>query len=138
MLAEVQSDTLEISAEFAPNDATAFGIDVRCSADGAERTRIVYDRARQQLEIDRSQSSASAADQHDLYGGTLALEDGEPLTLRVFVDRSVIEVFANGRLCLTSRVYPSETSLGVALFAQGGSVDVPAIDVWNMRSIWTA
>jgi len=138
VLAEVHSDTLEISAEFAPGDAAAFGIDVRCSADRGERTRIVYDRARQHLEIDRRQSSASVADQHDSYGGTLALKDGEPLTLRVFVDRSVIEVFANGRLCLTSRVYPSEASLGVALFAQGGSVDVRAIDVWNMKSIWTA
>jgi beta-fructofuranosidase len=136
-LAEVQGDMLEICAEFAPQDATAFGIDVRCSADGTERTRIIYDRARQQLEIDRSQSSANVADQHDLYGGTLALEAGEPLTLRVFVDRSVIEVFANGRLCLTSRVYPSATSLGVALFAQGGSVDVPTLDIWTMRSIWT-
>jgi beta-fructofuranosidase len=111
---------------------------VRCSADGAERTRIVYDRARQQLEIDRSQSSASAADQRDLYGGALALEAGESLTLRVFVDCSVIEVFANGRLCLTSRVYPAETSLGIGLFAQGGSVNVAAIDVWDMQSIWTA
>jgi beta-fructofuranosidase len=138
VLAEVQSDTLEISAEFALNDATAFGLDVRCSADRAERTRIVYDRMRQHLEIDRRQSSANPADQRDSYGGTLTLEDGEPLILRVFVDRSVVEVFANGRLCLTSRVYPSETSLGVALFAHGGSVDVPAIDVWNIRSIWTA
>jgi beta-fructofuranosidase len=92
---------------------------------------------RQHLEIGLRQSSANPADQRDSYGGTLTLEDGEPLILRVFVDRSVVEVFANGRLCLTSRVYPSETSQGVALFAQGGSVDVPAIDVWNMRSIWT-
>jgi beta-fructofuranosidase len=138
VLAEVQSDTLEIMAEFAPNDATAYGIDVRCSADRAERTRIVYDRVRRRLEIDRRRSSASAADQHDLYGDTLTLEDGEPLTLRAFVDHSVLEVFANGRLCLTSRVYPSETSLGVALFAQGSSVHVSAINVWNMRSIWKA
>jgi beta-fructofuranosidase len=136
MLAGLQSAALEISAEFAPNHATAFGIDVRCSADGSERTRIIYDRVRQQLEIDRSQSSANAADQHDVHSDTLALHDGEALTLRVFVDHSVIEVFANGRLCLTSRVYPSATSLGVALFAQGGGVDVPAIDAWNMRSIW--
>jgi beta-fructofuranosidase len=137
-LAEVQGDALEIGVEFAPNDATAFGIDVRCSDARTEYTRIVYDRARQRLEIDRSQSSASPADQHDLYGGTLALEAGESLILRVFVDRSVIEVFANGRLCLTSRVYPSATSLGVALFAQGGSVDVSTIDVWKLGSIWTA
>jgi beta-fructofuranosidase len=119
-------------------DAAAFGIDVRCSADGTECTRIIYDSAHQYLAIDRGQSSASAADQHDMYGGALALEHGDTLTLRVFVDASVIEVFANGRLCLTSRVYPSETSLGVALFAQGGSVGVPAIDIWSMRSIWTA
>jgi beta-fructofuranosidase len=137
-LDEVHSDTLEIRAEFAPGDATAFGIDVRRSADGTERTRIVYDRARQRLEIDRSQSSGSLADHHDTYGGALALGDGERLSLRVFADRSLIEVFANGRLCLTSRVYPSETSLGVALFAEGGSVDVPAIDVWTMKPIWTA
>jgi beta-fructofuranosidase len=137
-LAEVQSDALEIRAELAPNDATAFGIDVRCSANGRERTRIIHDRARQRLEIDRSRSSANAADQHDTYGDDLELAVGEPLTLRVFVDRSVVEVFANGRLCLASRVYPSETSQGVALFAKGGSVDVRAIDVWNMKSIWTA
>ncbi len=137
-LDEVQGDALDIIVEFVPNDATAFGIDVRCSADGSERTRITYDRARQQLEIDRSLSSASAGDQHDLYGGALVLEDGERLTLRVLVDHSVLEVFANGRVCLTSRVYPAETSLGVALFAQGGSVEVQAFDVWNMRSIWTA
>jgi beta-fructofuranosidase len=137
-LAEVQGDALEIRAEFGPGDAAAFGIDVRRSADGGEYTRIVYDHARQRLEIDRSRSSKNAADQRDLYGGALALSDGEPLRMRVFVDRSVIEVFANGRLCLTSRVYPSETSLGVALFAQGGRVDVPAIDVWKIGSIWTA
>jgi beta-fructofuranosidase len=137
-LADVQSDALEIRAELVPGDAAAFGLDVRRSADGSERTRIVYDRARQQLSIDRSQSSASDADQHDTYGGALELEAGEPLSLRVFVDRSVIEVFANGRLCLASRVYPSPASLGVALFAQGGEVEVPALDVWKIGSIWPA
>jgi len=137
VLAEVQSESLEIMAEFAPNAATAFGIDVRCSADGSERTRIIYDRARQRLEIDRSLSSADDADQHDTYGDRLALEAGESLTLRVFVDHSVLEVFANGRLCLTSRIYPAETSLSVALFAQAGSVNVSALHAWNMRSIWS-
>jgi beta-fructofuranosidase len=135
---DVQGAALEISVTFLPNDATAFGIDVRRSADGSERTRIIYDSTRQRLEIDRSLSSANAVDQHDVYGDTLALEAGEPLTLRVLADHSVIEVFANGQVCLTSRVYPSETSLSVALFAEGGSVDVPALDVWTMRSIWTA
>jgi beta-fructofuranosidase len=137
VLPEVQSDTLEISVEFAPNAAGAFGIDVRRSADGAERTRIIYDRERQRLEVDRGASSPSAEDQHDSRGGALALGASESLRLRIFVDRSVVEVFANGHLCLASRVYPSEGSLGVALFARGG-VTVQELDVWEMRSIWMA
>jgi beta-fructofuranosidase len=136
-LGGVRSDAVEIIAEFDPGGADVFGVDVRCSADGGERTRIAYDRERQWLEIDRSQASASPEDQHDRQGGALTLDEAETLTLRIFVDRSVIEVFANGRMCLTSRVYPLAESLGVALFAQGGSVDVRSIDIWNMRSIWT-
>ena len=47
--------------------------------------------------------------------GPLYLEDGEELRLRVFIDRSIIEVFANERQCLTVRAYPSrEDSNGVA------------------------
>ena len=34
------------------------------------------------------------------------LREGEPLRLRVFIDKSVVEVFANGRQCLALRVYP--------------------------------
>ena len=36
----------------------------------------------------------------------LELEDGEPLKLRMFIDKSVVEVFANGRQCVALRVYP--------------------------------
>ena len=47
----------------------------------------------------------------------MALAQDELLELRVFIDRSVIEVFANDRQCLTVRVYPGrEDSRGVSLF----------------------
>ncbi|HJZ46781.1 MAG TPA: GH32 C-terminal domain-containing protein, partial [Roseiflexaceae bacterium] len=95
-LGGVQSDAFEMIVEFAPGDAAVCGVEVRRSAPSAERTCIVYDRERGRLEIDRSQSSASADDEHDLRGGRLALGDGEPLKLDIFVDRSVVEVFANG------------------------------------------
>jgi beta-fructofuranosidase len=136
---EIQGDCLEIVAEMAPGDAAVCGIDVRRSPDGAERTRIVYDQARGRLEIDRQRSSSSAEDQHDVQGGDLVLPDGEPLRLRIFVDRSVVEVFANRGVCATSRVYPSRPdSLGVALFAEGGTAEGRSIESWEMNSIWTA
>ena len=49
---------------------------------------------------------------------------------------SVIEVFANGRACITARVYPSRPdSLGVQLFARGGTARPRSLDVWEMDSI---
>ena len=65
------------------------------------------------------------------------LENDEPLKLRVFIDRSVVEVFANCRLCLALRVYPSrEDSIGVSLYAQGRDASLKSLDAWQMKSIW--
>ena len=61
----------------------------------------------------------------------------EPLHLRVFVDRSIVEVFANDRQCLTLRVYPQrEDSGGVSVFARGSGARLASFDIWQMRSIW--
>jgi beta-fructofuranosidase len=137
-LSDIQGDCLKIVAELALGDAAVCGVDVLRSPDGAEYTRIAYDRARRRLEIDRRHSSSGAEDQHDVQGGDLELIDGEPLRLHMFVDRSVVEVFANGRACITSRVYPSRAdSLGVALFAEGGAAEARAVDVWEVGSIWS-
>jgi beta-fructofuranosidase len=52
------------------------------------------------------------------------------------LDASVIEVFANDRACLTSRIYPSrQDSLGIGALAKGGSARLKALDVWEMRAI---
>jgi beta-fructofuranosidase len=138
VLPDLQGDCLEIDAELMPGDAGNCGVDVLRSLDGLEYTRVTYDRARRRLEIDRRRSSSTAEDQHDIHGGDLELADGEPLSLHIFVDRSVVEVFANGRVCLTSRVYPTRPdSLGVALFAEGGAAEARSVDVWEVGSIWT-
>ena len=62
-----------------------------------------------------------------------ALPPGEPLKLRVFVDKSVVEIFANDRQAIGRRVYPARAdSLGVALFATGGSARVKSVRAWEM------
>ncbi len=38
--------------------------------------------------------------------GPVQLEADEPLQLRIFIDRSVVEVFVNGKQCVAVRVYP--------------------------------
>ncbi|MBA3945456.1 MAG: glycoside hydrolase family 32 protein [Herpetosiphonaceae bacterium] len=136
-LDDMHGDTLEIIAEFDLGDATAVGINVRCSPDDEEQTRIVYDRRVQRLFIDRTYSSLTSDVGQDLFDSPLAVANGEVLRLHVFLDRSVVEVFAHG-LCTTARIYPSRTdSLGVELFTKGGSAHVTRIDAWEMSSMWT-
>jgi sucrose-6-phosphate hydrolase SacC (GH32 family) len=58
------------------------------------------------------------------------------VSLRVFFDRSVLEVFVNrGAECVT-RVVASALPVRAELFASGGSVEVRRLDAWRMRSIW--
>lgn len=137
VLRDVQTNCLEIIAEVDPGDAEKCGIKVCCSPDGEEQTLIAYDHKANRLVIDSSQSSLREDVYRAVQGGTLALANSETLKLHIFLDRSVIEVFANGRACLTSRIYPSRVdSLGVELFAHGGSAKLQAISIWKMQSIW--
>ena len=72
-----------------------------------------------------------------VHSGPLQLEEDELLRLHVFVDRSILEVFANGRLCLTSRIYPTRSdSTGIGLFAAGGPAMLRSMEVWSMNPIW--
>ena len=65
--------------------------------------------------------------------GPFELKTGEPLKLRVFVDKSVVEVFANRRQAVMRRIYPSrEDSVGVRLFSIGGPARVTALHAWDM------
>jgi beta-fructofuranosidase len=55
------------------------------------------------------------------------------LRLRVFIDKSVIEVYANDRQAIGRRVFPARNdSLGVALFAQGRSAHCKKVYAWEM------
>lgn len=68
---------------------------------------------------------------------SLFVAENEPLKLRVFIDRSIVEVFANGRQCVAVRVYPGRAdSVGVSLRSQGRETVLNALDAWQMASIY--
>ena len=57
--------------------------------------------------------------------------------MHIYVDHSVLEVFANDRVSITTRIYPTRSdSLGVALFAEREDARLLRLDAWPMRSIW--
>lgn len=143
ILGDLRGDCLEIIMEFEPgragdtNMAHEFGIRVRCSPDGEEETCIVYDRLASRLVVDRERSSLNPDVHRTRHEGPLELSAGESLRLHIFLDRSVVEVYANGRACVTSRTYPSRAdSLGLNPFALGGSIKLKSVEIWQMGSIW--
>jgi beta-fructofuranosidase len=136
---DIQGAALEIVAQFRPGRAAQFGLKVCCAPDGSEQTLIVYEPGRGWLSIDRAHSSLDRTVQREPHGTHVKLAHGEPLKLHIFVDHSVVEVYANSKACLTSRIYPSRAdSVGVELFARGGPAQLQHLDFWQMDSIWAA
>lgn len=131
-LAEIKGNSLEIAVQFEPSKARRLGLKVCCSPDGAEETLIYYDSESRKLAIDTSHSSLGDGAK-TIESGPLGLPSAEPLHLRVFVDKSVVEVFANGRQAVMRRIYPSRPdSLGVKVFAEGAQATVKTLEAWTM------
>jgi beta-fructofuranosidase len=134
----VEGDCLEVLARFEPGDADAVGLKLRCSPDGEEQTAIVCDRRAGRLQADRERSSCDPECDCSPHGDAVELTEGEPVTLHVFLDRSVVEVFLNDRVALTTREYPTrDDSVGLELLARGGGARVTSLDVWELHSIWS-
>ncbi|MEX6500545.1 glycoside hydrolase family 32 protein [Pseudomonas zhanjiangensis] len=130
---ELAGDLLELEVRLDLRGCTQgqLGLALRCSDDGSEQTRLYYDAGLQRLVLDRDRSGAGVDGQR-----SVALGAGQnSLELRVFLDRSSIEVFAaDGSFSLSSRLYPHPTSLDVGLlgYADGGRVAIR--QAWRLEA----
>jgi beta-fructofuranosidase len=150
---ELCGESIELAVEATPPAAGEFVVKVRTSPDGAEQTAIVCDTKAGALRIDFEKNSLDRGANHKgwIFGAPrdaaerdrryseqsapFKLADGEPLRLRVLVDRSMIEIFANGRRYMVQRVFPTRAdSIGVRLAANGGEARVLKLDAWELAA----
>jgi beta-fructofuranosidase len=128
--------SMEIQLKIDPAGAERGGISVRRSPDGAEETRIAYEPVTHNVVLTTFRSSLDPHAGGGTYRSTLELRPGEDLRLTIFLDASVVEVFANGRACLTGRVYPTRSdSLGIGIFAESGRAQLKSLDLFEMKAI---
>ncbi len=66
------------------------------------------------------------------------LAEGEDLTLRVFLDKNLVEVFANDRQAAVFAVPSARAEPNVSLYAKGGDAAVRSVQAWRMRTIYKA
>ena len=114
-LANVQGDLFDISARLQIDAADEIAFHIYGFA-------IVYDVKKKQLKCGESATLEPVAGQIDL---------------RILVDRTSLEVFANqGRLALAVGIVPEDSDRSIALTGKGGAAQVVALTVHEMRSIW--
>lgn len=111
----------------ASTTATRFGLKVRVAAD--ETTTIGYNRQQLRLYLDRSYSGG----QVPVFGApqVVVLRPRDNLIeLRILVDTSSLEVFADGgHTVLTNQIFFSRAGGGLELFADDGAVVLERLTV---------
>lgn len=142
--------SLEIKLELEGGNTSPYGVKVFCSPDGKEETTIVYDPIKKNITINFIKSSINGPvtmSANAMFGkpvdgfpekvseqsAPFELKAGEKLLLDIFIDRSIIEVFANGRQCITQVVYPELTeSTGIKIFSGAEKVMAKKVQSWEM------
>ena len=127
----VSGDSCELRVEIGAAASGYAGVKVRASSDGAEETLLYYDAETRELVFDSTRSGS--AGRKAVERAPFALGKDEALELRIFVDRSVVEIFANDRQAIGRRVYPVRSdSLGVVLFSRGGPAEIRRVTAWDL------
>ena len=156
VLEGVEGNTMEIDAEIDLCGARAFEIDVLRSPQKEEYTRIMFyfkggypDRTltsrdswstwvSSAISLDNSCGSISAdARPRITETADVLIGNDENVRLRIFIDRSVVEVFVNDRQCIAIRTYPVlDESTGVSVRAIGNPMRLVSLDAWQMDNIY--
>lgn len=145
----VAGDALEIDLELDVGDANFVELNVLKS--DTEVTRIIYypergywdriggTRTRPGLLTLDTTHASTAADVSTRPPETapVRISRADPLRLRVFIDKSIVEVFAGDLQCVATRVYPDNpASVGVSVRAQGQPAKLLRCEAWQMQSIY--
>lgn len=85
----------------------------------------------------RGSSTLPLPDYQERYEATL-LEQLGSLDLRILLDRSQVEVFADeGRTVLTNLLFPENDAYTIELYAESGEILVELADIYQLDTIWT-
>ena len=123
LLKDIVGDTMELELVLDSPSASEFGINVLCGKDGSNAFTIASGKASKTLKV-------------GYIDPPFELKKGEDLTLRIFIDKSMIEVFANDRQAAVAWHEYDPKDLHVSLFSKGGDVKVKSLTAWKMNSIY--
>lgn len=105
----------------------AFALELR--ADEDERTVLTFDVENKLLRLDRENSGAGPK-----HASEVALQNSNKLKLRIFLDKSSIEIFANdGEAVISARIYPRETSQKIFFVPQRNPLEIISTTFYKLK-----
>lgn len=130
---EAWGSVLRIEATFAPGTADEIGLIVRGGP--GEGTTIGYDATSGCLVVNRERSGQ--VDFHESFASTeTAPVDliGDAIRLLIYVDRSSVEVFAQGgRATITDQIFPRTSSREISLYSRNGAGTIDSLTVHKLE-----
>lgn len=138
MFQAVRSEAFEIEAELIwDTDAPPEKIELRVRKNSGCYTVIGYSPTTEMLYIDRSNSGVLP---HDSFKGRQEVRRGESassLSLRLFIDKQSVEVFADeGKYVLSDLIFPEAGCEELEWNIAGGQARIESCRLFPLRSAW--
>lgn len=123
---------INVKLSVSEGDVTGFNL---CEGEG-RKVAVIYDSYTGFLTIDRTNCSDVKIKFFDRISNSRIAEPGtREVDLRIFVDKSTIEIFAeDGKKVMTLLTYASPSQTGVEFFTQRGST-ILNLTAWPLKSI---
>ena len=133
-LPEANGGICEITLEITPKKGVP--VNLTLANEAGNKVEMVYNPAESTFSFDRYQSGQTDFSQ-DFPAITTApaFTDGGNLRLRIFIDRSSIEVFEqNGRFAMTNLVFPESPYTTLSVNAPAGNARIENLAIYPLRT----
>jgi beta-fructofuranosidase len=117
-LDDLQDEAIEIKATLAPASASSFGLRLFCDAEN-KGLNVLVDRKAKTLQIGETRAPFDAG-------------VGE-VELRIFVDRYMVEVFANDRQAILETYPGFAENKGLCAVSTGGPMTAKDLRIWKLK-----
>ncbi|MBO5272985.1 MAG: glycoside hydrolase family 32 protein [Clostridia bacterium] len=119
----------EIKLKFKVEAGAECGMYVHMSPDGSEYTKVYYDEAARELVMDLRNSGKGSWRVEER--APLDIKPGEKLTLDIFIDHAVVEVFANKRQAICRRAFTTDPE-NVCMKVISENAELCSLNAWDM------
>lgn len=122
----VEGEVGELVLDIDLTETKAFEIDLRVGEE--EKSVITYDDALHLFKFNRDKAGAGGDGEREV-----KLPPSDKMNLRIFLDRSSIEIFINdGEYVLSNRVYPRSDSTGINFIPTGGAFKIDSLKFYTL------